>query len=291
MPPRLRIVRPLWPLLACGLLSARIALAAAAPGASAMPPLLESLVLLLLGALLGGAAFARMGQPAVLGELLAGVVLGNLPLLGVHGLEALRAPGVIDTFAQVGVLFLLFQTGLASDVRQMAAVGRSALLVAVLGVVAPMLLGFAASRMFFPEHALLMHVFVGATLAATSVGITARVLRNLGRTNSVEGRIILGAAVIDDVLGLIVLAVVTGVITAADPGRAFSAATVVTILAKAFAFLAAALLLGRWLSRAAFRAASRLQGDGLLLTLALVFCFTLAWLAALIVWRRRRPAP
>jgi Kef-type K+ transport system membrane component KefB len=265
---------------ACALCCARPAFAAADAGAPDLMPVLEALVLLLLGARLGGAAFARMGQPAVLGELLAGIVLGNLPLVGVHAFEGLRAHGAVDTFAQIGVLFLLFQTGLASDVKQMAAVGRSALTVAVLGVVAPMALGFVASRAFFPDHALLTHLFVGATLTATSVGITARVLGDLGRTGSVEGRIILGAAVIDDVLGLIVLAVVTGVIAAADQGRAFSAATVLTIVAKALGFLAAALLLGRWLSPAAFRAASRLHGEGLLLTMALVFCFAMAWLAA-----------
>jgi Kef-type K+ transport system membrane component KefB len=113
-----------------------------------------------------------------------------------------------------------------------------------------------------------MHLFVGATLTATSVGLTARVLGDMGRTDSAEGRIILGAAVIDDVLGLVVLAVVTGLIRAAETGGAFSALDVAWILGKAVLFLAGSLVVGRWLSRAAFRVASRLQGEGLLLTVA-----------------------
>ena len=98
---------------------------------------------------------------------------------------------------------------------------------------------------------------MGATLAATSVGITARVLADLGRTASVEGRIILGAAVIDDVLGLLVLAVVSGLIRNADAGRSLDAGSIAIIVGKALLFLAGAVLLGRWLSRRAFGSAAR----------------------------------
>jgi len=242
-------------------------------------PVLASLVLVLVAARLGGAAFEAIGQPAVLGELLAGVVLGNLGLVGWHALDGLPHLESLELLAQLGVLFLLFEVGLDSDVRQMMAVGGSSLLVAVLGVIAPMVLGFFVSRAFFPAHAPLSHWFVGATLCATSVGITARVLGDLGRTQSGEGRIILGAAVIDDVLGLIVLAVVAGLIQAADGGAAFRLSTVAVIVGKAVGFLAVAILAGGWISRRVFRLAGRVRGPGMLLSLALGFCFLMAYLA------------
>jgi Kef-type K+ transport system membrane component KefB len=242
-------------------------------------PVLEALALILIGARLGGALFERFRQSPVLGELLAGIVIGNLGLVGYHGLDTLRDQPGIDLLAQIGVLFLLFRVGVETDIGKMIAVGGSSFLVAVLGVIAPMVLGFFCSRWFFPTHDPLTHWFVGATLCATSVGITARVLADLGRTSSTEGRIILGAAVIDDVLGLIVLAVVAGVIEAADRGRAFDPLTVVWIVAKATLFLGGAIGIGRWISRRTFALASRLRGEGVLLSVALAFCFVLAWIA------------
>jgi Kef-type K+ transport system membrane component KefB len=242
-------------------------------------PVLEALALMLIGARLGGALFERFRQSPVLGELLAGVVIGNLGLLGYHGLDALRDQPGLDLLAQIGVLFLLFSVGLESDIAKMMAVGASSFVVAVLGVIAPMVLGFFCSRGFFPGHDPLTHWFVGATLCATSVGITARVLSDLGRTSSTEGRIILGAAVIDDVLGLIVLAVVAGVIEAANRGRAFDPRTVAWIVAKATLFLGVAVGIGRWVARRTFALAARVRGEGVLLSVAIAFCFALAWIA------------
>ena len=273
--------RPWFTVIALAVLTlaASPAWAAAAEGATSLQPVLVSLVLVLIGAKLGGSLFARMGQSPVLGELLAGVVIGNLGLFGYHGFDALRDLEGIHLLAEIGVLFLLFEVGLHTNIRQMMAVGASSLIVAVLGVVAPMVLGYFCSAWFFPHHNVLTHWFVGATLCATSVGITARVLQDLGRTASVEGRIILGAAVIDDVLGLIVLAVVSGIIQAADAGRAFEPMSGLLILFKAVAFLAVAVVVGRWLSSKAFRVASRLSGGGLLLTTALAMCFGFAFAA------------
>ena len=246
-----------------------------------LPAVLAALVLILLAAGAGGWLFRRLGQPAVLGELAGGIVLGNLGLAGWHGLAGLPHLPAIDLLAQIGVLFLLFQIGLESDLAGMMAVGRSSLLVATLGVMAPIALGFVVSSWFLPSHGPLTHVFVGATLCATSVGITARVLRDLGRTASVEGRIILGAAVIDDVMGLVVLAVITGVITSTQAGRSFDAREAGIIVGKALAFLLAAALAGRWVSRHAlpFTAGRADAGGRLTLLLALVFCFALAFLA------------
>jgi len=253
--------------------------AAAEPGSVDMLPILAGLVLILVGAKLGGALFESIGQPAVLGELLAGIVLGNLGLVGLHGLDALRTDVGLSILAQIGVLFLLFSVGLESDVKRMMAVGLSSLWVATLGVVTPMVLGYFVSSWFFPAHHPMTHWFVGATLTATSVGITARVLADLRRTDSKEGRIILGAAVIDDVMGLIVLAVVAGIIEAADRGAAFAPITVLWIVGKSLLFLIGAVVVGQWLSPRAFRLASRLRGEGLLLSVALAFCFGLAYLA------------
>ena len=277
---RLSRLRLLWPMLALGLLGAHAALAAGGGESSLdMLPVLEALALILVLARLGGALFEQFRFPAVLGELLAGIVLGNLGLVGFHGFDALRSLPVLEAMAQLGVLFLLFQVGLESDIAKMAAVGGSATLVAVLGVVAPMLLGLGVSQGFLGGHHVLSHWFVGATLSATSVGITARVLGDLGRSASVEGRIILGAAVIDDVLGLVVLAVVSGLIAAADTGRAFDAMGLAVIIGKAVGFLLVAVVVGRWLSSVTFRFAARLPGEGLLLSFGVAFCFFTAFLA------------
>jgi len=250
-----------------------------------MPPpadplaVLEALALVIVCAKLGGALFERFRQPPVLGELLAGVVLGNLGRLGLHGLDGLASSPGLDLLSQIGVVFLLFTVGLELDVVRMLAVGASSLAVAALGVVAPMLLGTIAARWLLPGHGALVYWFVGATLCATSVGISARVLSDLKRTTSTEGRIILGAAVIDDVLGLLVLAVVAGLIRAAGAGGAFGWTSAAVIVAKALGFLAVAIVAGRWLSRRVFTLAARMPGTGMLLPLALAFCFGLAALA------------
>jgi Kef-type K+ transport system membrane component KefB len=229
---------------------------------------------------LGGHLAERIGQPAVLGELLAGVLLGNLHFLGLTGLEAVKTNTTIDTLARLGVILLLFEVGLESTVRDMLQVGLRSLVVAVLGVVAPWLLGWGVGALMLPQHSEYAHVYLGAVLTATSVGITARVLRDLGRAQTPEARIILGAAVIDDVLGLVILAVVGGLIAAANAGSALSWADVALIIGKAVVFLFGALSLGLWLSPRVFRLTARLRGRGILLATSLVFCLLLAWLAA-----------
>jgi Kef-type K+ transport system membrane component KefB len=127
-----------------------------------------------------------------------------------------------------------------------------------------------------------VHAFIGATLCATSVGITARVFQDLGASRTPEARIILGAAVIDDVLGLVILAVVGGIIAAANRGDSLSYAEVGSVLGKAVAFLFGALAIGVYLSPRVFGLASRLSGSGVLLATALVFCFGLAYLSSII---------
>jgi Kef-type K+ transport system membrane component KefB len=238
-----------------------------------------SLALVLVAARLGGELAVRLGQPEVLGELLAGVVIGNLPLVGFSGLEYLEKEPTLDMLARIGVLLLLFEVGLESTVHEMIKVGASSLLVAVLGVLAPFGLGWAVGFWLVPESGGYVHAFLGATLTATSVGITARVLKDLGRSRSAEARVILGAAVIDDVLGLVILAVVSGVIVAAGEGRAVSAFAVGALLGKAALFLVGSLALGVYVSPRLFKAASKMRGRGVLLALGLALCFSLSWLA------------
>jgi Kef-type K+ transport system membrane component KefB len=237
------------------------------------------LAVILLAALVGGDLAARLGQPAVLGELLVGVLLGNLSVVGVPWLEPLKSDVHVDLLARLGVLLLLFEVGLESTVSQMLKVGRSAVLVAALGVVAPFALGWAVGLWLLPESSPYVHAFLGATLTATSVGITARVLKDIGQSQSGEARVILGAAVVDDVLGLVILAVVTGLITAAGSGTAFSYIDIVFTLLKAAGFLAGALLLGVRFAPHLFGVASRLRTRGVLLGLGLSLCFILSWLA------------
>ena len=237
------------------------------------------LLVILLAATLGGDLAVRVGQPAVLGELLIGVVLGNLSLAGITALEPIKLDPFIDMFARIGVLLLLFEVGLESTVRQMLKVGWSSLLVALLGVAAPFALGWATSAWLLPNEGPYVHAFIGATLTATSVGITARVLKDIGRSRSNEARVILGAAVIDDVLGLVILAVVSGVIAAADRGGSISSGDVAGILGKAAVFLVGALVIGTLVSRRLFALATGLRSRGVLLTIGLAFCFLMSWLA------------
>jgi Kef-type K+ transport system membrane component KefB len=188
----------------------------------------------------------------------------------------------VDILAGLGVVILLFEVGLESTVRDMLKVGLPSVLVAILGVAAPFVLGWAVGSLLLPDRSVYVHAFLGATLTATSVGITARVLQDLGRSQSPEARVILGAAVIDDVLGLVILAVVSGTIAAANLGASLSYGAVGFMLGKAIVFLFGALALGVYLSPRAFGLASRLRGRGVLLATALVFCFGLAYLASII---------
>ena len=220
-----------------------------------------------------------LGQSPVLGELVAGLVLGNLRLLGFSGLDYLKTDPSLDLLAGIGVILLLFEAGLGSTVGQMVKVGISAFLVATLGVTGSFVLGWVAAALFLPGASAYVHAYLGAALTATSVGISARVLKDLGRFQSNEARVILGAAVVDDVLGLVILAVATGTITAINRGVAPSYAGIGMPLAKASLFLIGALALGITLSPRLFMLASKLKTRGVLLAVGLAFCFLLSWLA------------
>ncbi|HET6854024.1 MAG TPA: cation:proton antiporter [Pyrinomonadaceae bacterium] len=244
------------------------------------PAVLIGVAIMLVVAKLGGEIFERLRQPGVLGELFGGILLGNLVIFGLSWAEPLKTSTTIGALAELGVIILLFEVGLESDLKEMLEVGWSSLLVAVLGVIAPFFLGWAVSAYFIPDEPQLAHIFIGATLCATSVGITARVFKDLGKLATREARIILGAAVIDDVLALLVLAVVAGAIKAAGTGGALSLLEIVVIALKSIVFLIGSIVIGLFLVPRLLRGAGRLETRGVLLTLAISFCLFLAWAAA-----------
>lgn len=282
------------------LLVSQNAFAEAAGHSDPIAPALLAIFVVLLAAKLGGELFERLSLPAVLGELIAGIALGNLVLVNPAWsfLEPLRATPIrenwaliIDSLARFGVMILLFEVGLESTVKGMMKVGKSALLVAVLGVIAPFLLGFAVSWIFIKElpPALAaavpgfslnyVHLFMGAVLCATSVGITARVFKDLGKLQTKEAQIILGAAVIDDVLGLIILAVVSGIVSAAEMGRALDIGSILRLIGVAVLFLVGSLTVGAFLVPRIMGQLAKLRTGGMMIVSALLFCFGIAYLA------------
>jgi Kef-type K+ transport system membrane component KefB len=249
---------------------------------SLLPTVIIGLAAVLIFAKLGGELFERFGQPAVLGELVAGIVLGNFVLFGFNGAEFLKNNEIIGALAEIGVIILLFEVGLESNVKDMLKVGWSSLLVAVAGVIAPFFLGWLAAAYFLPDSSRLTHIFIGATLCATSVGITARVLKDLGQLSTKESRIILGAAVIDDVLGLIVLAILAGAVRSTQAGLTLGLVEIVLIAVKSGIFLVGAIAVGHFVVPYLFRHAGNLERRGVLLALSLAFCFVMAWIASLV---------
>ncbi len=226
-----------------------------------------ALALIWLAAKVGGELAERGGQPAVLGELLAGI------LIGPGGLALVSESEVIRGLAQIGVAILLFEIGLESDLGELLRTGPQATVVAVVGIACPFALGLGFSLAWgLPS---LTAVFVGATLTATSVGITARVLADLGRLHDRASRVVLGAAVIDDVLGLVILATVAAVVKTG----AVSIGTVAIILLKAIGFLVIALLVGIRFAPILMRWVIRMRVQGSLIVMTLVACLLISALA------------
>lgn len=219
----------------------------------------------------------RLGQPSVLGELVIGVIIGNLVLLGIHLFEPLKHNSTIAFLAELGVVILLFQIGLESNIKQMKSVGLRAFLVAIIGVVAPFVLGtYLIGPWLLPGLSSNAYLFLGAALTATSVGITARVFKDLGKLQTPESQIVLGAAVIDDVLGLIILAIVSAIATLG----AVSLGMISWIAAKAILFLVGAIVLGQLLAPQLGKLFSKIQtGVGMKFTIAVSFGLVFAYLA------------
>lgn len=263
----------IFPLLAGAVLLIPAVASAAQDGsgshAGAFPAIFFFLVVMLLAARIGALA-ERFRQPAVLGELLMGVALGALALAPwFHGLEVFKTDPFIKDIAEIGVILLLFRAGLESNLGEMKKVGVRAGIVAVIGVILPFIGGWLVSRLLLPEYGAHTHLFIGATLTATSVGITARVFKDLGFLKSIEAKIVLGAAVIDDVLGLLILAVVSGVVS----GGSLGVGGIALLSLKAFLFLVGSVVLGQLLAPHLGGWLSRIHtGVGMKMATALLFC-------------------
>jgi Kef-type K+ transport system membrane component KefB len=291
-------------------------------------PILIALVMMSFAAAIGGRVMQRFGQAAVLGELLIGVLVGNLGYLyhqptiiviregdsistiqqtalvqkvtvgeaaretlppgphteeiagileGPRGLRALSVYSFVDQLSRIAIIILLFLVGLETSLKEMRAVGWTASLVGVLGVILPLGLGLLVTTLLLPASTFAAHLFIGGVLTATSVGITARVLRDLGQMDRPESKIILGAAVIDDVLGLLVLAVVTALIV----NGSVSLGNIFGITMKAVLFLAGSIGIGMWVTPRIVRRLARLHIENVKLLFGVGFAFVLSWLANL----------
>ncbi len=248
-----------------------------ASGSDAVGENLLWLAIIILAARLFAPLAQRIGFPAVLGELLLGVVLGNLSLLGFHYFDSIAKDPIIIFMAELGVIILLLQIGLETRLGDLVKVGARASLVGSVGIIVPFALGaFVVGPLLLPGLEFNAYLFLGATLAATSVGITGRVFRDLGRLKMPEAQIVLGAAVIDDVLGLVILAVVSSLVQAGT----VSIVDVLMIIAKAVLFLGGSIAIGRALAPHLLRQISRLDNShSMLFSLVLVAGLFMAWLA------------
>jgi Kef-type K+ transport system membrane component KefB len=277
----------------------------AAEPSMVLAAVLLSLVVIYFASKVGGELCSRINLPPVLGELVGGVLVGisafSLLVFPEGGLEASQsllmqflqntaglspeaAPAVfatqsevISVLAELGVIILLFEIGLESDLQELIKVGPQAAIVAVVGVVAPFAAG-TAGLIFLFHLGTVPAIFAGAALTATSIGITAKVLAELGQLTTKEGQIIIGAAVLDDVLGIIVLAVVASL---AKTGEVQIVSTV-WLIVSAGTFLVGAIILGRLLSPLFVSLVDGMKTRGQLLIVSMVFAFVLAYIATVI---------
>ena len=274
-------------------------------GPTILAGVLLSLIVIYLASKLGGEISRSLNLPPVLGELVGGVVVGasalhllvfpesgataadsvlmsTLQLVG--GLTPEAVPEVfnsqsevISVLAELGVIILLFEIGLESDIRELQEVGYQAAIVAVVGVIAPFTAGTVGLMLLFNVPTI-PAIFAGAALTATSIGITSKVLSELGYLKSKEGQIIVGAAVIDDVLGIIVLAVVASL---AKTGTV-DVVNVIYLIVSATVFLLGSIFLGKFFNKSFVAVSEVLQTRGKLVIPALIFAFFMAFLANVI---------
>jgi Kef-type K+ transport system membrane component KefB len=229
--------------------------------------ILLTLFYILIAAKIGGELAERIKQPAVLGELVAGVIVGG----SVLGL--VRESDFINILAQIGAIVLLFEAGVTSEYESFMKVKLMAFVVACVGVACPFILGYYVAH--FSGLGVIESIFIGATLTATSVGITVRVFQDLGRIKSKEAQIVIGAAVVDDVIGLIILAVVVGIVTSGS--LVFT--DVLRITGLAVFFLAGAIILGNLAAPYLLKIVHSMRVRGVLFVFAFAFCLIMAFFA------------
>lgn len=279
-------------------------------------------------AMIGRYLAKKLNQPGVLGELLMGVLLGNLcywsgmqlmvvlregsaifpimrdmlkgipltdavnhtilnpfyasqmttALSSTQGLEFIKVGYVLDIFSRYGVIFLLFMVGLESSIEELKHTGREAIQVALIGVIAPILLGYMVAMLLVPDASYKANLFVAATLSATSIGITARVLTELKKLKTREARTILGAAMLDDVLGLVILAIVSSIVINGQVDMLMIAQVIISTVI----FFAGAITLGPWVLRRLvryFHFSELWEGK---LFVSFIFVMLMAWLATFV---------
>ncbi len=290
-------------------------------------PVIFGVTMILIAALIGRIAARRFRQPSVLGELMMGVLLGNLlyflgfDLMGIlregvactelsklvmsgvsienalaelmgpersasfleivrgpHGTEYLSVAQAVDVFSRYGVIFLLFHVGLDTCVKELRTVGGDSLRVATIGVVAPFILGFMVTWFLTPDAPHVQHMFLGATLGATSIGITARVLQDLNQSRCHEAQIIVGATVMDDVLGLVMLAIVSGIVVTGS----VEIEEIVRTMLLASLFILSVLYLGPHIIQLLIRLLRNMNVLEAKLFVPFIFVMLLAWLANLV---------
>ena len=279
-------------------------------------------------AILGRYLAKRLHQPGVLGELLMGVLLGNvcyyfgMPLIivlregaavfniiadllggssllkavhnsipnehyasqvmsalsGSHGIELIKTGYVLDMFSRFGVIFLLFMVGLESSVEDLKHTGRESVQVALIGIILPVLLGFGVALLLMPDASFDSNLFVAATLSATSIGITARVLSEMKKLRTREARTILGAAMLDDILGLIILAVVSSIVINGQVELMMIAQVIISTIL----FFAGALILGPKVLRKLVSCMGFLEMWEAKLFISFIFVMALSWLATVV---------
>ena len=261
------------------------------------------LVVLLVLARIGARLFARFGMPGLIGEIIIGILIANISFDGtslltlldidmgnvniIPSIEASDNYDVLEVFAEIGVIFLLFSVGLETKVKDLFAVGKTAMLTATMGVIIPFIFGFVLIMVYDGNmhHAL----FLAAAMVATSVGITARVIKDMKVLETLESRIIIGAAVIDDVLGMIVLAIVMGM----AGGEELSVLSISVTVFKAAAFVLLMLALAYWVVPRIYKYFDEMHKRKVAetgeahssvnkLILAIIVCFGFSWAADMI---------
>ncbi len=230
--------------------------------------LMANLVIIYLASKAGAELAFRLQQPTILGELAAGLVVG---VSGLHWINPEQP--VLGLLAQVGVLLLLFEIGLESDLNSLLRVGSQALTVALVGMTVPFGLGYLVMKGL--GHTDIVSIFVGASMTMTSMGFTAKVLKDLGYLNRTEGKIVLGAAIVDDILGVVILSVVSGL----AGGASLNALNLLRLVVTSIGFLVGAIVVGNWAIPFFTRLVNVLRTRGSLLTGSLICAFSLAYLA------------
>lgn len=289
-------------------------------------PVILGVTGILFVALLGRFSARNLGLPSVIGELVMGIIIGNLAyylqfdlitvlregpaifetmdnllkgeelelaclnalgeestweileiLRGPHGNELLQVAHTVDVFSRYGIIFLLFLVGLDTSIDEMLEVGPDSSRVAIIGVLMPIILGVVVSNLLIEDISFHASLFLGATLAATSVGITAMVLQEMKMEQTEIARIILGAAVFDDVLGLLMLAIISGIIVTGSIDLINMTITIVT----ASMFLLAAVYLGPYIIKAFIKLFRRLDLIEAKMFVSYLFVMFMAWMASL----------